>query len=319
MTTGTDLYPPIEPYATHRLTTDGHDLYLEECGNPAGMAVVFLHGGPGAGCDPVHRCFFDPEAYHIILFDQRGAGRSKPHAGLDHNTTWHLVADMELIRTRLGIERWLVFGGSWGSTLALAYAQTHPDRVIGLILRGIFMCRPEEIQWFYQEGASWIFPDHWQDYLAPIPGAEHGDLLRAYYQRLTGANEIARLAAAKAWSLWEGRTSTLLESPVLRDQFSSARFALALACIECHYFINHAFLEPDQLLRDARRLAGIPGVIVQGRYDIVCPMRSAWELRESWPGSELILVPDAGHSAFEPGIRRALIAATDRFARMGAS
>ena len=274
MNTSSALYPPIEPYATHRLATDGHDLYLEECGNPAGMAVVFLHGGPGAGCDPLHRCFFDPEAYHIILFDQRGAGRSKPHAGLDHNTTWHLVADMELIRTRLGIERWLVFGGSWGSTLALAYAQTHPDRVIGLILRGIFLCRPKEIQWFYQEGASWIFPDYWQDYLAPIPGAEHGDLLWAYYQRLTGANEIARLAAAKAWSLWEGRTSTLLESSVLRDQFASARFALALACIECHYFLKFRSFH-HATSRSTAAISGFLGGLPVGGQSIPKPSPSS--------------------------------------------
>lgn len=315
MQTEPDLYSPIEPYASHRMAVDGHDLYIEESANPAGIPAVFLHGGPGAGSDPVHRSFFDPALYRVVLFDQRGCGRSRPHAGLANNSTWHLVADLERIRERLGIERWLVFGGSWGSTLALAYAETHPDRVSALILRGIFLCRPEEIRWFYQEGANWVFPDWWQDFLAPIPAEERQDLLHAYHRRLTGDNEIARLAAAKAWSLWEGRTASLLENPYLQNQFASARFALALARIECHYFVNGAFLEPNQLLRDAHRLQGIPGVIVQGRYDLICPLRSAWELHQAWPGSELVVVPDAGHSAFEPGIRAALVAATDRFSR----
>lgn len=317
MTTPPELYPPIEPYARHRLAVDGHELYLEECGHPHGQPVVFLHGGPGAGCDPVHRGFFDPTRYRIILFDQRGAGRSRPHADLTNNTTWHLVGDLERIRQHLGVERWLVFGGSWGSTLALAYAETHPERVSGLVLRGVFLCRDAEIRWFYQEGANWVFPDWWQDYVAPIPLEERGDLLHAYHRRLTGDNEIARLAAAKAWSLWEGRTSTLLENPGVRNHFADSHFAIALARIECHYFVNHAFLEPDQLLRGAHRLAGIPGIIVQGRYDLICPLRSAWELHQAWTGSELIVVSDAGHSAFEPGIRAALVAATDRFAELG--
>jgi proline iminopeptidase len=315
MSTSPDLYPPIEPYASQRLLVEGHDIYLEECGNPQGLPAVFLHGGPGAGCDPVHRRFFDPELYRIILFDQRGSGRSRPHAELTNNSTWHLVADMERIRGRLGIASWLVFGGSWGSTLALAYAETHPERVSALIVRGVFLCRPEEIAWFYQDGARWVFPDWWQDFLAPIPPEERQDLLHAYHRRLTGDNEIARLAAAKAWSLWEGRTATLLENPHLQHQFAGAHFALALARIECHYFVNQAFLEPTQLLRDAHRLAEIPGVIVQGRYDLICPMRSAWELHQAWPGAELVVVPDAGHSAFEAGTRAALVAATDRFAR----
>lgn len=315
MTSAPELYPPLEPYASEWLAVDGHEIYLEQSGHPAGIPAVFLHGGPGAGCDPIHRRFFDPARYRIILFDQRGAGRSRPHAELTHNTTWHLVADLELIRQRLGIERWLVFGGSWGSTLALAYAQTHPERVMALVLRGIFLCRPAEIAWFYQEGASWIFPDFWRDFLAPIPPEERGDLIGAYHRRLTGDNEIARLATAKAWSVWEGRTSTLLTNPAVQNHFAGAHFALALARIECHYFVNQSFLAPDQLLRDAHRLHGIPGIIVQGRYDLICPMRSAWELHQAWPDSELVVVPDAGHSAFEPGITAALVAATDRLPR----
>jgi proline iminopeptidase len=311
-----NLYPPIEPYAVHRLSVDPvHTLYVEECGNPDGIPAVFLHGGPGAGCGASHRTFFDPARYRIVLFDQRGCGRSTPHAEITANSTWHLVEDMERIREALGIERWLVFGGSWGSTLALAYAQAWPDRVSALVVRGIFLCRDEEIRWFYQEGANWVFPDWWQDFLAPIPEPERGDLVRAYHRRLTGADEVARMGAAKAWSLWEGRTATLLPDEAVRGFFGDPRLALSLARIECHYFVNQSFLAPNQLLRDAHRLADIPGVIVQGRYDLICPMRSAWELSAAWPRAELVVVPDAGHSAFEPGIRRALVAATDRFAR----
>lgn len=315
----TGLYPDIEPFASHRLPVgDLHELYLEECGNPEGIPALFLHGGPGAGCEPYHRRFFDPQRYRLVLFDQRGCGRSRPHAELTDNTTWHLVADIEAIREHLGIDRWLVFGGSWGSTLALAYAETHPGRVLGLILRGIFLCRDREIRWFYQEGASRIFPDYWQDYLHPIPESERVDLLSAYHRRLTGDNELARLAAAKAWSLWEGRTATLLPNVDVLKHFGSPRTALALARIECHYFVHQTFLEPDQLLRDAPRLASIPGVIVQGRYDLICPLESAWALHQAWPASELRIIPDAGHSAFETGTRRALVGATDQFAdRLG--
>jgi proline iminopeptidase len=277
--------------------------------------VLFIHGGPGSGCETYHRRFFDPMRYRIILFDQRGAGRSTPHAELTDNTTWDLVADMERIRTRLHIERWLLFGGSWGSTLALAYAETHPQRVNGLILRGIFLCRDEEIDWFYQAGASRIFPDYWQDFLKPIPHTERHDLLHAYHRLLTGDDEIKRMAAAKAWSVWEGRTASLLPNEVVVDHFSDPHTALSLARIECHYFVNQAFLRPNQLLEDAHKLAGIPGVIVQGRYDLICPMTSAWELHRAWAGSELRVIPDAGHSAAEPGIRSALVEATDRFAR----
>lgn len=314
------LYPLIEPFATGQLEVgDGHRLYHEQCGNPDGLPAVFLHGGPGAGCGPSHRRFFDPTRWRIVLFDQRGCGRSTPHASVAHNDTWSLVADLERLREALGIQRWLVFGGSWGSTLALAYAETHPERVSALVLRGIFLCRPAEIHWFYQEGANWVFPDYWRDYLAPIPPGERGDLLHAYHRRLIGhaaeADPAGLLAAAKAWSTWEGRTATLLPDDGLRAAFGDDRLALSLARIECHYFVNQSFLAPDQLIHDARRLAGIPGVIVHGRYDLICPLRSAWDLHQAWPTAELQVIPDAGHAAFEPGIAAALIAATDRFAR----
>lgn len=309
------LYPLIDPFVAERIDVgDGHELYLEQCGKPDGLPAVFLHGGPGAGCGPAHRRFFDPSRYRIILFDQRGCGRSTPHASLEHNSTWDLVEDLERIRNHLGIERWLVFGGSWGSTLALAYAQTHPECVSALVLRGIFLCRPDEIAWFYQQGASWVFPDHWQDFVAPIPHAERADLLSAYHRRLTGADADTLLGAAKAWSIWEGRCATLLPDQQTRKSFSDEKLALSLARIECHYFVNDAFLEPDQLLRDAVKLAQIPGAVVHGRYDLICPLRSAWELASVWPGAALQIVPDAGHSAFELGIARALVAATDRFA-----
>lgn len=314
-TVETDLYPSIQPYATRALPVDEiHTLHVEECGNPDGIPAVFLHGGPGAGCEAAHRRFFDPARYRIVLFDQRGCGRSTPHAELAQNTTRDLVADLERIREALNIDRWLVFGGSWGSTLALAYAQTHPARVAALVVRGIFLCRDEEIRWFYQAGAHRIFPDWWQGFLDPIPADERDDLLHAYHRRLTGQDEIARMAAAKAWSTWEGRTATLLPNPDVQAFFAEPRVALSLARIECHYFVNHSFLEPNQLLRDAHLIAHIPGVIVQGRYDIICPMSSAWELHRAWPTARLVVVPDAGHAAFEVGIRRALVTATNRFA-----
>jgi proline iminopeptidase len=309
------LYPEIHPYVQHSLAVaPPHLLHIEECGNPNGIPVLFVHGGPGAGCEDYHRRFFDPERYRIILFDQRGCGRSTPHAALEGNTTQALVADMEQIREHLGVERWLLFGGSWGSTLSLVYAETHPERVLGLVLRGIFLCRPHEIQWFYQQGASRLFPDYWQDYLAPIPQSERGDLVQAFHRRLTGDNEMECMAAAKAWSLWEGRTSTLLPSEAVVDHFGNPFTALSLARIECHYFSNDTFLEPDQILRDAHRLAGIPGVIVHGRYDVVCPVENAWQLKQAWPEAELQIIPDAGHSASEPGTVDALIAATNAFA-----
>jgi len=313
---GNTLYPPVEPFAVHEIIVDnGHHLYVEECGRPDGIPAIFLHGGPGAGCEPAHRGFFDPSRYRAVLFDQRGCGRSRPHASLEANTTWDLIADIERIREELGIDRWLVFGGSWGSTLALAYAETYPERVSALVVRGIFLCRDAEIRWFYQEGANWVFPDYWEDYLAPIPVEERDDMLTAYHQRLINEDASVRMEAAKAWSIWEGRTATLRGNPNIQAHFSDSHVALSLARIECHYFVNHAFLAPNQLLRDAGRLADIPGVIVQGRYDLICPMRSAWELHQAWPNADFQVIPDAGHSAFEPGISRALVAATDRFAR----
>ncbi len=309
------LFPPIEPYAVLRLpVAGGHQLYVEQCGNPDGLPALFLHGGPGAGCGPSHRRFFDPARYRIILFDQRGSGRSTPHAGLEHNSTGDLVADIERIRELLGIDRWLVCGGSWGSTLALAYAETHPQRVRALVLRGIFLCRPEEIHWFYQQGASWVFPDYWEAFLGPIPEPERNDLLQAYHLRLTGDDPAVMSQAARAWSIWEARCATLLPDPQLRDAFADDHLALSLARIECHYFVNQAFMAPNQLLRDVGRLRDIPGVIIHGRYDLICPLRSAWELHRAWPEADFQVVPNAGHAAFEPGIAAALVAATNRFA-----
>lgn len=305
------LFPPIIPYKVHRLKVDPpHELHVEECGNPDGLPVCFVHGGPGAGCEELHRRFFDPNLYRVVLFDQRGAGRSTPHACLDRNTTQDLVADMERIRVLLGIEKWMLFGGSWGSTLSLIYAETHPQRVSAMILRGIFLCRPWEIRWFYQEGANRLFPDYWQEFIAPIPETERDDLLRAHYRRLTGPDEIARMHSAKAWSLWEGRTLTLVPNTHVLEFFSSPHVALALARIEAHYFAHDTFLAPDQILSDAPRLRGIPGIIVHGRYDVVCPVQSAWDLSQAWPEARLEIVSDAGHSALEPGIMEALVKAT---------
>lgn len=309
------LYPAAEPFARYRLAPDAtHELYVEECGNAQGLPVLFLHGGPGAGCEPYHRRFFDPQRYRVVLFDQRGCGRSTPHAELLGNDTQALVSDIEMIRIHLGVERWVVFGGSWGSTLALVYAQSYPAQVLGLVLRGIFLCRPADIHWFYQVGASHVFPDYWEDYLHPIPEAERDTLVAAYYRRLTGADEVARLAAAKAWSLWEGRTATLRPSTAIVDHFGSAHTALSLARIECHYFMHDCFLQPDQILRDAPRLADIPGTIIHGRYDMVCPIDQAFALQRAWPRARLHVIGDAGHSATEPGITAALVKATDHFA-----
>jgi len=310
-----DLYPEIAPYRTELFPVDEtHTLYVEEVGNPRGLPALFLHGGPGAGCEPYHRRFFDPQRFRVVLFDQRGAGRSTPHASLDNNTTADLVGDIERLRRHLGIDRWLVFGGSWGSTLALTYAEAHPERVSALVLRGVFLCRPHEIQWFYQEGASRLFPDYWVDFVAPVAPRDRGDLLHAYHQLLTGEDELRRLAAAKAWSVWEGRTATLLPDDSVAEHFARPHLALSLARIECHYFVNDAFLRPNQLLADAGRLAGIPGVIVHGRYDVICPLENAWALHEAWPGSELSIIADAGHSAAETGTRRRLVEATDQLA-----
>jgi len=309
------LFPAIEPYQKHTVeVSEGHSLYVEECGRPDGLPVVFVHGGPGAACERYHRQFFDPEIYRIVLFDQRGCGRSVPHAALEGNTTQALVSDMEFIRAELGIDKWIVFGGSWGSTLGLVYAETCPDRVLGLILRGIFLCRPRDIHWFYQDGAAYLLPDQWEDFLGPIPEAEQHDMVGAYYRRLTGDDEIAKMAAAKAWSLWEARASTLLPKAAVVDHFVNPKTALSLARIECHYFTNDSFLSEDQIIRNASRLQEIPGVIVHGRYDMVCPLEQAWALHEVWPGARLQIIPDAGHSATEPGIVDALIAATNQFA-----
>jgi len=309
------LYPEIEPFEHGVLqVSERHRLYYEQCGNPAGKPVVILHGGPGGGCSPNMRRFHDPKHYRIVLFDQRGAGRSTPHADLVDNTTWHLVSDIERLREHLGIDRWQVFGGSWGSTLALAYAETHPQRVTELVLRGIFMLRRWELEWFYQEGCSRLFPDAWAQYLAPIPPVERGDLISAYHRRLTSEDPSVRLQAARAWSVWEGATSFLLQDPHFIEAHEADDFALAFARIECHYFVNGGFFEvEDQLLRDAHRLHDIPATIVHGRYDVVCPLQNAWDLKRAWPQAELAIVPDAGHSAFEKGNADALIAATDRY------
>ena len=307
------LFPPIEPYQTRSISvSEGHRLYVEECGRADGLPVVFLHGGPGAGCERYHRQFFDPAVYRIVLFDQRGSGRSTPHATLEGNTTQHLVADIETIRTTLGIDQWVVFGGSWGSTLGLVYAETHPQRVLALVLRGIFLCRPRDIHWFYQDGASFLMPDHWQDYRDIIPESERDDMVSAYYRRLTGPDEVACMAAARAWSQWEGRSSTLLPKTEVVDHFVDPHTALSLARIECHYFMNDSFLEADQILNNVQRLRNIPGYIVHGRYDVVCPLEQAWALHQAWPGSHLHIIQDAGHSATEPGIVDALVAATCR-------
>ncbi|MGB6452224.1 MAG: prolyl aminopeptidase [Steroidobacteraceae bacterium] len=313
------LYPPIEPYASDYLrVSDGHEIYFEESGNPRGKPAVFLHGGPGGGTDPKMRCFFDPRRYRIVLYDQRGCGKSRPHASLTANTTWHLVEDIERLRAHLGIERWLVFGGSWGSTLALAYAQSHPQRVTELVLRGIFLLRRSELDWFYQNpgGAAALYPDLWEHYVEPIPLKERSDLIGAFYRRLTGDDPQVLRRAARAWSIWEGATSYLKANRGYIARFDEEAYAAAFARIECHYFTNGGFLRrDDQLLADAGRIRSIPGVIVQGRYDVVCPMRSAWDLHRAWPEADLRIVPDAGHSAFERGITHELIAATDRFAK----
>jgi proline iminopeptidase len=293
-----ELYPPIEPYHQGTLNvSDLHTLYFEESGNPEGKPVVVLHGGPGGGSIPEYRQYFNPTQWRIVLFDQRGCGKSTPHAELEENTTWDLVSDIEKLRVNLGIEQWVVFGGSWGSTLSLAYSETHPERCKGLILRGIFMLRQKELLWFYQEGTSYIFPDAWEEYVKPIPDPK------------------TRLDAARAWSVWEASTSKLLQDPGLMQRFGESNFADAFARIECHYFVNKGFFDSEnQLLQNVDRIRHIPGVIVQGRYDVVCPMISAWELHRAWPEAEFIVVPDAGHSMSEPGIRSALIEATDKFA-----
>ncbi|MDA0372238.1 MAG: prolyl aminopeptidase [Planctomycetota bacterium] len=316
MTAASDpLYPPIEPYESGYLDVgSGHSIYWEQSGNPNGKPAVFLHGGPGGGSDPKFRRYHDPEVYRIVVFDQRGCGKSRPYASLHDNTTWHLVADIEALRTHLGIEQWQVFGGSWGSTLALAYAQNHPERVTELVLRGIFMLRRSELEWFYQGGADQLFPDAWEHYLEPIPEVERGDLMSAYYRRLTSEDALVRRAAARAWSIWEGSTSYLVQDLSHIARTGEDEFAEAFARIECHYFVHGGFFETDgQLLQNVDRIRHIPAVIVQGRYDVVCPMRSAWDLHRAWPEADLRVVATAGHSANEVGNSAELVRATDRF------
>ena len=309
------LFPDIKPYVTHSIQVDPvHTLYVEECGTPDGIAVLFLHGGPGAGMESYHRRFFDPDKYHMVLFDQRGCGKSTPHASLKNNTTQHLIADIEIIREKLKIDKWIVFGGSWGSTLALAYAQAHAESVLALVLRGIFLCREKEIHWFYQSGADKVFPDYWKDFIAPVPVDKRNDIVNAYYSILTGSNDIARMAAAKAWSIWEGRTASLTPRKEVISHFSKARTALSVALIECHYFVNQAFLEPDQLLNNIETIRHIPAFIVQGRYDMICPMQSAWELHQAWPEAKFTVVEDAGHAASEKGIVSALVSIMNNLA-----
>ncbi|WP_114392296.1 prolyl aminopeptidase [Oleisolibacter albus] len=308
-----DLFPPLDPYQTGRLkVSDLHTLYWEQCGNPDGVPVVFLHGGPGAGASPTHRRFFDPRFYRIVILDQRGAGRSTPLGELRENTTETLVQDIETLREHLGVQRWLVFGGSWGSTLSLAYAQTHPERVTGLILRGIFLMRQQEIDWFLYEMRT-IFPEAWAGFASHIPEAERGDLLEAYWRRLTADDPQVRMQAARIWSVYEGACSTLLPSPELVSASGEDNHALGLARIEAHYFRNNRLTPETRLLDQVDRIRHIPTVIVQGRYDVVCPIRTADELHRAWPEADYVIVPDAGHSAMEPGIRAALVQATERF------
>ena len=309
------LYPPIEPYDTGMLPVSPvHTLYYEQSGNPDGTPVVFLHGGPGGGTKADYRQYFDPQAYRIVLFDQRGSGQSTPHANLEDNTTWHLVDDIERLREHLGIDTWVVFGGSWGSTLALAYAETHPNTCRALVLRGIFLCRRKELIWFYQQGADAIYPDLFEKYIAEIPEAERDDVIEAYYRRLTSDDEAVRLSAARAWSVWEGSTSKLISDPDAIARFDEPHLALSLARIECHYFVNKAFFDTDNwLIENVDRIRHIPAVIVQGRYDVVCPIMSAWDLHRAWPEAEFHVIPDAGHAVSEPGIVSALLDATDRF------
>ncbi|AZR40377.1 prolyl aminopeptidase [Marinobacter salarius] len=309
------LFPDIKPNAQHRIAVEPpHELYVEESGNPNGIPVLVVHGGPGGGCEDYHRRFFDAERYRVILMDQRGAGRSSPLAEFSGNTTQKLVDDMETVRAFLGVDRWILFGGSWGSTLSLVYAQSHPDRVLGLVLRGIFLCRPRDIHWFYQEGASRVFPDYWRDFLAPIPEDERGDLVTAYYRRLTSSNELEQIQAAKAWSIWEGRCATLHPNPRVVEHFGHPHVAIALARIECHYFMNNAFLDDNQIVRDAALLKDIPGIIVHGRYDMVCPLDNALALSQAWPEADLRIIRDAGHSASEPAIIDALMRGVDEVA-----
>lgn len=313
------LYPELKPYREFFLpVTHGHSLYVELCGNPQGMPVVVIHGGPGGGCGPSSRRFFDPNDYHIILLDQRGAGRSLPHASLEANTTQHLIEDFELLRCELGISKWLLFGGSWGATLALAYAQAHPNRALGLILRGVFLGRQKDVDWIYEAGgASRMFADYWQVFQKPLINTDAeatGEMVNTYHKLLCGADELKRFAAAKAWAAWEGSIATLNPRPHLGDDFSDGHFALALARIECHYFVNQCFFEPNQLLKNMHKISHLPGIIVHGRYDMICPAEQAFEVHALWQACQLHIVRDAGHAQQEPGIVDNLIKATREFA-----
>jgi proline iminopeptidase len=310
-----DLYPEIEPYNSGMLgVSDIHEIYFEECGNPNGKPAVFLHGGPGAACNAEMRRFFDPAAYRIVLFDQRGCGRSTPNASLHDNTTWHLVSDIEALRVHCGIDKWQVFGGSWGSTLALAYAETHPERVTELVLRGLFTLRRSELLWFYQDGASHVYPDFFEEYVAPIPPDERGDLISAHHKRLTGTDKAAQVESARAWARWEFSAIALWPDPEKHIDLDSDKFAVAFARIESHFFVNGGFFDSDdQIIRNLDIVRHIPCVLVQGRYDICTPMRTAWDIHKAWPEADFRLVGDAGHTSLEPGIAHELICATDRF------
>lgn len=311
------FYPEVEPFDSGMLDVgDGHSIYWERVGTRGAKPAVFLHGGPGAGASPNHRRVFDPDKYDVMLFDQRGCGRSTPHASLEANTTWHLVADIERLREMMGVEKWQVFGGSWGSTLALAYAESHPERVSELIVRGIYTLTKAELDWYFQFGVSEMFPDKWERFISIIPEAERNDLMGAYRKRLTSSDRAVQLEAAKAWSLWEGETITLLPDPSLSDLHSEDEFAIAFARIENHYFVHGGWLDEGQLLREAHRLRGIPGVIIHGRYDMPCPLRAAWELHRAWPEAEFHIIEGAGHAFSEPGILDRLVRATDQFASL---
>lgn len=305
------LYPEIKTYQEHQLTVSKlHTLYVEESGNPQGIPVLFVHGGPGGGCNHQSRCFFDPELYRIIIFDQRGAGKSTPHAELTDNTTQDLIEDIEKIRRHLKIDAWVLFGGSWGSSLSLLYAQAHPEKVLELILRGIFLCRQRDLHWFYQDGASRLFPDEWQHYTKQIPNAQQNNFITAYYELLTSENELKRMAAAKAWSGWEGACSTLKPNKSIKDHFTHPQVALAMARIECHYFLNNSFIEENQIIKNMDKISHIPGAIIHGRYDVVCPLDNAFELKNHWLEARLYVIRDAGHSAFEAGNTDMLIRST---------
>ena len=311
-----NLYPKIKPYDSGFLNVDEHQVYFEQCGNPNGKPAIFLHGGPGGGGSEDVRRFFNPDLYRIVVFDQRGCGRSKPHGCLENNTTWDLVSDIENLRNKLGIEKWLVFGGSWGSTLSLAYAQAHPGSVSEIVLRGIFLLRKEELHWFYQDGASRIFPEAWSGFLEIIDEDKRDNLMSAYHKIFTSDDKQKRLIAAIAWSRWEAATSSLSYKPSLVEEFSDPEFALAFALIENHYFINKGWFKTEnQLIENIDKIRSIPSVIVQGRYDVVCPMKTAWELSEAWPEAEMIIAPSSGHTAFEKEITHALISATNKFGK----